>query len=355
MANKKTHQIGTSTRSHMELSLQYSCVIVRCVNGLVDSFQKGTYAQAVSGLAQRIGIPLWIVDLRHESTHNQLPTLQVLRLAAQHLLKWLESNYWLPQYTLLRTKVQKIGNILQSQEEKEFDIDQLRTIVVPLLVYGEQYEEIICENGNGLLFQDEQDPLHIQMDQWAALILGHTQTKWYCLSGWLLTFLIDKVFNIARFHQFQDKETLFDSLEVKRSFVWIKMLIENDWREKLKHQSKPIQEIYTSGTQALVQCEKWITFYTTKKMQISLALLNKLRSLLKTCKGIKTQYQYFLLSQKSNRENILDTGCPLGLTQSYLPMHLCHLDQEIEIKEIEIEIEIEEIKEIEKKTQGVKK
>ncbi|KAG6585115.1 Ribosomal biogenesis protein LAS1L [Phytophthora cinnamomi] len=102
MAQHHHHAVGVSSRSHMELSLQYASTVVRCVNGLVDGSQKGVYATAVSTLAQRIGIPLWVVDLRHESTHNQLPSLPVLRFAAQHLLAWLRANYWRAQEDSIR-------------------------------------------------------------------------------------------------------------------------------------------------------------------------------------------------------------------------------------------------------------
>ncbi|RHY16944.1 hypothetical protein DYB36_009935 [Aphanomyces astaci] len=72
-------------RSHEELRLLYSATVVRCVNGLVDASQRGAYAQAVSSLALRIGIPLWIVDIRHEAAHTKLPSLPTLQLACQTL------------------------------------------------------------------------------------------------------------------------------------------------------------------------------------------------------------------------------------------------------------------------------
>ncbi|KAF4321296.1 hypothetical protein BBO99_00004552 [Phytophthora kernoviae] len=109
------HAVGVSSRSHMELSLLYASVIVRCVNGLVDGSQKGAYATAVSLLAQRIGIPLWVVDLRHESTHNQLPSLPVLRFATQHLLAWLRANYWGAQEDAIRGQVHHVAQWLFAQ------------------------------------------------------------------------------------------------------------------------------------------------------------------------------------------------------------------------------------------------
>ncbi|OWZ09573.1 hypothetical protein PHMEG_00017705 [Phytophthora megakarya] len=157
MAQNHHHAVGVSSRSHMELSLLYATVIVRCVNGLVDGSQKGAYALAVSVLAQRIGIPLWVVDLRHESTHNQLPSLPVLRFAARHLLAWLRANYWGAQEELIRGQVHHVtqwlfdqfshlNNKMQDNQALKpvLNADTLRNIVVPLLVAGEQYHEL-CE------------------------------------------------------------------------------------------------------------------------------------------------------------------------------------------------------------------
>jgi len=76
----------------MELQLSYSMVIVRAVNGLVDGNQQGIYANSVLSLAEKIGLPGWIVELRHDSTHNQVPSLSVLRSAAHYLMDWLGFN-----------------------------------------------------------------------------------------------------------------------------------------------------------------------------------------------------------------------------------------------------------------------
>lgn len=64
------------------------------VNGITDSQQKGRVAVSVASLATAAGLPRLLVDLRHEATHNELPSLQVLRLAAQQALAWLRTNYW---------------------------------------------------------------------------------------------------------------------------------------------------------------------------------------------------------------------------------------------------------------------
>ena len=35
-----------------------------------------------------------LVDVRHEASHNELPSLALLRLAAEEALQWLQASYW---------------------------------------------------------------------------------------------------------------------------------------------------------------------------------------------------------------------------------------------------------------------
>jgi len=87
--------------SEASLTLLYSMSLLRFVNGLIDSEQKGSHAMSVNVLAQRIGLPRLFVDIRHDATHNQLPSLQLLRHAAKQALSWLEQNYWRAQAAAL--------------------------------------------------------------------------------------------------------------------------------------------------------------------------------------------------------------------------------------------------------------
>lgn len=84
-------------RTDSELRLMLSLAIVRAVNGLVDPLQQSYFAGSVLTLAAKMGIPGWIVELRHDATHNELPSLSVLRRAGRCLLAWYERNYWQQQ------------------------------------------------------------------------------------------------------------------------------------------------------------------------------------------------------------------------------------------------------------------
>lgn len=50
-----------------------------------------------------MGLPGWIVELRHDATHNQMPSLSVLRTAATTLVNWYFDFYWQPQMALLQS------------------------------------------------------------------------------------------------------------------------------------------------------------------------------------------------------------------------------------------------------------
>ncbi|KAJ1518301.1 Ribosomal biogenesis protein las1l [Coelomomyces lativittatus] len=88
------YQDQLNTLSELALRSLYTLAIVRFVNGMVDVEQTKVHAQAVSLVAEKLGIPLWLVDLRHAGTHDRVPSLHYLRLAADFVLQWLFDNYW---------------------------------------------------------------------------------------------------------------------------------------------------------------------------------------------------------------------------------------------------------------------
>ena len=54
-----------------------------------------------------------LVDVRHEASHNELPTLPLLRLAAQQALAWLRAAYWQRQSNHLQHQHTRIVALLQ--------------------------------------------------------------------------------------------------------------------------------------------------------------------------------------------------------------------------------------------------
>jgi len=80
----------------------YAMAVVRALNGLVDAGQqRGPHASSVQALAKKVGLPTWVVELRHDAAHNSLPSLPLLRLASASLLRYLEQKYWAAQQSQL--------------------------------------------------------------------------------------------------------------------------------------------------------------------------------------------------------------------------------------------------------------
>ncbi|CAK0869989.1 unnamed protein product [Prorocentrum cordatum] len=105
MLNDPAQNPGTtSPRSEHELQLLYSMAVVRLVNGIVDPAQKKARAGSIAMLAQELDWPQWFVDLRHEATHQRLPSLHLLRLAAREATWLLLERYWRPQQALVERR-----------------------------------------------------------------------------------------------------------------------------------------------------------------------------------------------------------------------------------------------------------
>lgn len=88
--------------SELEKRMIYSLAIIRFVNGLVDAGQTSTYAQSVSVIANRMKLPPSLVEIRHEATHNQLPSIYSLRSATSLVNFFLVSNECFDFYRIRR-------------------------------------------------------------------------------------------------------------------------------------------------------------------------------------------------------------------------------------------------------------
>jgi hypothetical protein len=106
---------STRTSTITELRFAYSCAILRSINGLADvSQQQRAVAASVASLCSHLGIPAWLVDIRHEASHNQLPPLPVLRMAATTLLEYYQQVYWEPLAKARRNGVEQANSLLQA-------------------------------------------------------------------------------------------------------------------------------------------------------------------------------------------------------------------------------------------------
>lgn len=81
--------------SMFAIRLSYAMALIRFVNGLLDPTQQSQFAIPLHTLAQRVGLSSWFVDLRHWGTHErELPSIDMLRMAAKEALEWLWDHYW---------------------------------------------------------------------------------------------------------------------------------------------------------------------------------------------------------------------------------------------------------------------
>jgi hypothetical protein len=103
--------------SKNSLQLAFAAAIVRAVNGLVDRLQQTrSVATSIAHHAAWLGLPPWLVDIRHEATHNALPTLAVLRLGATTLLDYFSAVYWEPMATSRQRDVHQVYDLLDAYQ-----------------------------------------------------------------------------------------------------------------------------------------------------------------------------------------------------------------------------------------------
>ncbi|KAL8521498.1 hypothetical protein ACS0TY_011859 [Phlomoides rotata] len=101
---------GSASQSEEMLSMLYCMAIMRLVNGVVEKTRKKNEI-SIGEAADAIGIPRMLIDIRHEASHRDLPSLQLLRLASGKALDWLFSYYWEPQEKAIPTQNNQTANL----------------------------------------------------------------------------------------------------------------------------------------------------------------------------------------------------------------------------------------------------
>ncbi|KAI6383665.1 hypothetical protein MCOR25_000114 [Pyricularia grisea] len=85
---------ATDSNSSYAVRASYSAAFSRFVTGLLDSHQDKAHKMSMYSVAKTIGLPATFVELRHQATHEQLPSLTRLRAGAQAGLVWIWDYYW---------------------------------------------------------------------------------------------------------------------------------------------------------------------------------------------------------------------------------------------------------------------
>uniref|UniRef100_A0A915Q182 Uncharacterized protein n=1 Tax=Setaria digitata TaxID=48799 RepID=A0A915Q182_9BILA len=76
------------------VKLAYCAAIIRFVNYVNEICQSKYEFKTIASAVSDVGIPEWVVDIRHNATHSHLPSLQSLRLAAAYCRNWLWEHHW---------------------------------------------------------------------------------------------------------------------------------------------------------------------------------------------------------------------------------------------------------------------
>ncbi|XP_061455015.1 ribosomal biogenesis protein LAS1L isoform X2 [Rhineura floridana] len=98
----------SGTLESHDLVLTYGLALVRFVNLITERKQK-IFNIPLRHLAKEMNIPVWIVNLRHELTHSNLPQLAACQKGCDVVLDWLRRTYWSRQ----------LGNNLAGDWEEE--------------------------------------------------------------------------------------------------------------------------------------------------------------------------------------------------------------------------------------------
>ncbi|TVY29455.1 Pre-rRNA-processing protein [Lachnellula hyalina] len=72
----------------------YSAAFCRFVTGLLDSHQTSHKKLSMYSIARTLSLPATYVELRHQATHEELPSLAKLRSASVKALRWIWEFYW---------------------------------------------------------------------------------------------------------------------------------------------------------------------------------------------------------------------------------------------------------------------
>ncbi|KAL6750390.1 Las1-like-domain-containing protein [Haematococcus lacustris] len=106
-------QAAAEPSSH-SLRLLYAMALIRLVNGVSDAQQRGRVATSLTLLASSAGLPRVLVDIRHDATHGELPSLALLRTGAAAALHWLQGTYWDGQARHVQANLERAGLLLRA-------------------------------------------------------------------------------------------------------------------------------------------------------------------------------------------------------------------------------------------------
>lgn len=99
------------------------------MTGILDSHQDKRRKMSMYAIAKTIGLPATYVELRHQATHEELPSLSKLRAGTQKALRWIWDYYWVhlneqkeePEEDKCKTLVHKLVTEKNEQVQKKLE------------------------------------------------------------------------------------------------------------------------------------------------------------------------------------------------------------------------------------------
>nr|XP_012142419.1 PREDICTED: uncharacterized protein LOC100878146 isoform X2 [Megachile rotundata] len=118
-----------------DLCLMYSTTIMRILNHISNIGH--TKQTSLFQIAKQLNIPEWIVNLRHDTAHGyELPSIGVLRIAANILLAWIHEEYWVSEIKQMQICLDSEDCIKEAQEKEEVqDFDDLIELWTAVSLY----------------------------------------------------------------------------------------------------------------------------------------------------------------------------------------------------------------------------
>ena len=216
-------------RTEGDLRLAQSLAVIRAVNGLVDPQQQSYYAGSVLAIAGRLGLPGWIVELRHDATHSELPSLSVLRSAISTLLTWYDEHYWHQQANHLR---ELCASVCSNDVKGDVAIASLNglsltscDVIVPQLFNDILYFE--TEIDTSIILQDipQQDLMHwFKASRWRAsfdnILSRYPQWGPDCLTGYACSRLFDAFVILSNLQVDSDPKSEDETMNILKLCEW---------------------------------------------------------------------------------------------------------------------------------------
>lgn len=102
------------------IRLTYSMALIRFVNEILDAAQQSKSVVPLYILAQMADLPAAFVELRHAATHEDLPSIYLLRDMANRAVAWLWSNFWSLQTLDAESRQSSRQSSTKPQAEHEY-------------------------------------------------------------------------------------------------------------------------------------------------------------------------------------------------------------------------------------------